>query len=140
MFQVSPSMTPGNQKWKGAAPLFNNRAEEINKFLYLRRNWLFILSKINIRMTANKNTDEANAWVKKYFKEASEDIKLFVLIIKGINDNKLISNPIHAPNQDVDETVTRVPLIRVIKNNKLDEFLKIKKKRVKTFISGVWTQ
>ena len=63
-----------------------------------------------------------------------------MLIIKGINDNKLISNPIQAPNQDVDETVTRVPLTRVIKNNSLDEFLKIKKKRVKTFISGVWTQ
>lgn len=60
-----------------------------------------------------------------------------MLIIKGINDNKLISNPIQAPNQEVEETVIRVPLIRVIKNKSLDEFLKIKKKRIKTFISGV---
>ena len=28
-----------------------------------------------------------------------------VLDIRGINDNKLISNPIHAPNQESDETV-----------------------------------
>ena len=56
---------------------------------------------------------------------------------KGINDNKLISNPIQAPNQEVDEIVIKVPLIKVIRNNNLDEFLKIKKKRIKTFISGV---
>ena len=140
MFQVNPSITPGNQKWNGAAPLFKSRAEEIKRFLYFKRNSLFILSKTNIKITANKNTEEASACVKKYFKEASDDIKLFVLIIKGINDNKLISNPIHAPSQDVDEIVTSVPLIRVIKNSNLDEFLKIKKKRIKTFISGVWAQ
>jgi hypothetical protein len=60
-----------------------------------------------------------------------------VLIIKGINDNKLISNPIHAPNQEFEEIVINVPLINVIKNNNLDEFLKIKKKRIITFINGV---
>lgn len=140
MFQVKPSITPGNQKWNGAAPLFNRRAEEINRFLCFIKNTLFILSKINIKITANRKTEEAKAWVKKYLREASDDIKLFVLIIKGINDNKLISNPIQAPNQEVEETVIRVPLIRVIKNKSLDEFLKIKKKRIKTFISGVWTQ
>ena len=94
----------------------------------------------NIKIIANKRIEEAKAWIKKYFKAASEDIKLFVLIIKGINDNKLISNPIQAPNQEVDEIVIKVPLVKVIRNNNLDEFLKIKKKRIKTFISGVWTQ
>jgi hypothetical protein len=60
-----------------------------------------------------------------------------VFIIKGIKDNKLISNPIHAPNHEVEEIVINVPLIKVIKNNNLYEFLKIKKKRSKTFINGV---
>lgn len=92
---------------------------------------------INIKITANKKIAEARACVKKYFSEASEDIKLFVLIIKGINDNKLISNPIQAPNQEFDEMVIKVPPTKVIKNNNLDEFLKIKKKRIITFISGV---
>jgi hypothetical protein len=33
--------------------------------------------------------------------------------------------------------VIKVPPTKVIKNNNLDEFLKIKKKRIITFISGV---
>lgn len=65
------------------------------------------------------------------------DIKLFVLIIKGINDNKLISNPIQAPSQELEDTVIIVLLIKVKKNSNLAEFLNIKKKRVKTFINGV---
>lgn len=65
------------------------------------------------------------------------DIKLLVLIIKGINDIKLISNPIQAPNQELEETVIIVLLIKVRKNNNLAEFLNIKKKRIKTFINGV---
>lgn len=59
---------------------------------------------------------EANACVKKYFKEASVDIKLFVSIIKGIKDNKLISNPIQALNHEFEEIVIIVPLIKVVKN------------------------
>lgn len=65
------------------------------------------------------------------------DIRFVVLIIKGINDNRLISNPIQAPNQELDEIVIKVLLIKVKKNNNLAEFLNIKKKRVKTFINGV---
>lgn len=63
-----------------------------------------------------------------------------MLIIKGINDSKLISNPTQAPNQELEEIVIIVLLIKVKKNNNLDEFLNIKKKRIKTFINGVWTQ
>jgi len=54
-----------------------------------------------------------------------------------MNDNKLISNPIHALSHEFEEIVISVPLIKVIKNNNLDEFLKIKKKRIKTFINRV---
>lgn len=103
-------------------------------------NWKLIL-KINIyKITENNKADEAKACVKKYFKEASVDKELFVLIIRGINDNKLISKPIHAPSHEFAEIEIKVPIINVKKNSILAEFLKIKKKRIKTFISGVWAQ
>jgi hypothetical protein len=34
-----------------------------------------------------------------------------VLIIRGIKDNKLISNPIHIPNQEDEEIEIRDPII-----------------------------
>lgn len=68
------------------------------------------------KIELNKKIAEAKAWVKKYFKEASVDNKLFVSIIKGINDSKLISNPIQAPNQELEETEINVPLINVVRN------------------------
>lgn len=40
-------------------------------------------------------------------------------IIKGIKDNKLISKPIQAPNQEEEEIVSKEPLIREIRNNLL---------------------
>lgn len=64
----------------------------------------------------NSNVAEANAWIRKYFKDASVVNILSLLEIRGINDNKLISNPIHAPNQEFDEIVINNPLIKVDKN------------------------
>jgi len=93
-----------------------------------------------IKITANNKTVEAKAWVKKYFKEDSVDFKLFLSLIRGIKDNKLISKPIQAPNQELEVTVIIVPVIITIKNKIFEELFKIKKKRIKTFISGVWTQ
>ena len=63
--------------------------------------------------------EEANAWIKKYFREDSEDIKFFVSFIRGINDNKLISNPIHALIHVFEEIVIKVPSIKVKTNNNL---------------------
>lgn len=61
-------------------------------------------------------------------------------LIRGIKANKLISNPIHALNQELAEIEIRVPIIKIAKNIILDELLKIKKKRIRTFINGVWAQ
>lgn len=74
--------------------------------------------------------DEAKAWIKKYFKAASLDIKLLISIIKGIIDNKLISSPIHTPNHELAEIEINVPKIIEIKKINFDEFFNIKKKRV----------
>lgn len=46
----------------------------------------------------NKNTVEAIAWIKKYFIDDSLEYLLLFIFIIGINDNKLISNPIHVPS------------------------------------------
>lgn len=91
------------------------------------------------KIVENNKIEEAKAWVKKYFSEASLDIKL-LSFIRGINDNKLISSPIQAPNHELDEIVTIVLIIKIKKNKIFDELLKIKKKRIKTFMSGVWAQ
>lgn len=71
------------------------------------------------KIIENKKIAEAMAWVKKYFREDSEENKFFDLIIRGIKDSKLISKPIQILNQDVDETATKVPIIIEEKNNAL---------------------
>jgi len=95
LFQFNPSITSGNQKWKGAAPIFVNKAElKINNKGLLIKN---ILKFIDIIMIENKKIVEAMACVIKYFREASEEKRFFVLFIRGMIDNRLISNPIHIP-------------------------------------------
>lgn len=91
------------------------------------------------KIVENNKIEEANACVRKYLSEASFDIKLLSLI-RGIKDNKLISNPIQALNQEFAEIVIIVLIIKIKKNKIFDELLKIKKKRIKTFINGVWAQ
>lgn len=70
-------------------------------------------------MIENKKIEEANAWVKKYFNEDSEENKFFDLIIKGIKDNKLISSPIQILNHDEEEIAIKVPVIMDNKNKNL---------------------
>lgn len=113
--QDNPSITLGNQKWKGADPIFINKEEliiiEMNKL-----NSKFFKKIILIKIE-NKKLIEAIDWVRKYFNEASEDNKLFELEIRGINLNKLISNPIQHPNQELEEIEMKVLKIKIkIKN------------------------
>lgn len=103
-----------------------------------RFNWKIIFCKIINKIIENNNKEEAKAWIKKYFKDASVDIKLFVLIIKGINDKRLISNPIQALNHEFEEMVIIDPKIIVKKKIIVEEFFVIKKKRL-FFIVRVWT-
>ena len=67
-------------------------------------------------MIANSNILEARAWVRKYFRAASDDFKLFISFIKGINANKLISRPIHILNQLFEDMVMVVPTIMEVVN------------------------
>lgn len=65
------------------------------------------------------------------------DVKLFVLIIRGIKDNKFNSSPIHIPIQEEEDNVIKVPIIKVKIKIILEIKFIIKKKRIKTFIRGV---
>lgn len=93
--------------------------------------------KIINKIIENNNKEEANAWVKKYFNEASVDIRLLVLIIKGIKDKRLISRPIHTPSHEFDEIEINVPKIIENKKINLDKFLTIKKKRINLYSQGM---
>lgn len=98
------------------------------------------LNDREVKITANNKVAEARAWVKKYFKEASLENKFREVDIRGIKDNRLISSPIQAPNQELADTVINVPLIKVIINRNFVGLLNIRRKKGKTSISGVWTQ
>lgn len=139
LIQFKPSITIGNQKWKGAIPVFNIKAEAKIILILAMLKFIFHSIKNENKIIENNKILEAKAWVRKYFKEASEENKLFNFIVKGTKDNKLISKPIHTLNQDEEETLIIVPKNNVNKNSILYEFFKIKKKRIKTFIYRVWT-
>lgn len=66
------------------------------------------LKKIILIRIIKRKLIEAIAWIKKYFRAASEDNKFFELEIKGINLIRLISNPIQHPNQELAEIVIKV--------------------------------
>jgi len=84
--------------------------------------------------------EDAIAWIRKYLIEDSTDWKDILLISMGAILIKLISNPIQAVNQEEEETQIVVPRIKVgMKIRNLD-LIKIKKKKVETSVSGVWTQ
>lgn len=127
----NPSTILGNQKWKGAEPIFIIKEEliKIDNKLFISK----FFNKIIFNKIENKKLIEAIDWVKKYFKEASEVNKLLECEIKGINLNKLISNPIQQPNHELDEIEIKVLKIKINKKNILLEFTlnKIKNNLIK---------
>lgn len=91
------------------------------------------IMKVNI-------SDEAMAWIIKYFIAASVDNMLSLNDISGIKAIKLISNPIHVAGHELDLIEIIVPKNNIIINKNLDGLkIEIKKKRINTFINGVWT-
>lgn len=68
--QFRPSMTSGNQAWKGAAPILVNKAEFI--IIIKTEFWGKISVKFKLIIIENKKITEAKACVMKYFKADSE--------------------------------------------------------------------
>jgi len=118
LIQFNPSITIGNQKWKGAIPIFIIKEEaKIILILELKFNKNFHSIIKENRIIENNKILEARACVKKYFKEASDENKLFNFIVKGIKDNKLISKPIQILNQEDEQTLIMVLINKVNINN-----------------------
>lgn len=120
--QDNPSIILGYQKWNGADPIFINIVELIIIEMKLLISKFFIIIIFN--KIENKKLIEAIDWIKKYFKEASEERRLFKLEIKGINLSKLISNPIQQPIQELEEIEIIVLKNKIKKKNILLEFIR----------------
>ena len=56
--------------------------------------------------TINSSVAEVSTCTTKYFNDASVLYLFLTLDIKGINDIRLISNPIHAPSHELEYTDT----------------------------------
>ena len=72
----------------------------------------------------------------KYFSEASVLYIFLALDIRGINDIRLISRPIHAPSHELENTDTNTPLIKVVNKRILVEFLGIREVSLFTLFMG----
>lgn len=71
LYQDNPSITSGNQKWKGAAPILVIKAE-----LKIIKDKLFIQiveNILDIEIIENMRIVEAKAWAIKYFIAASDE-------------------------------------------------------------------
>lgn len=116
LIQVKFFITSGNQKWKGAAPSFINKAESMiiikNELIWGLKNSL----NINIKITENNKIIEAIAWAIKYLIEDSEENIFLGALNRGIIDKRLISRPIHIPNHLIDEIEIKDPITRKLKN------------------------
>lgn len=117
LIHVSPSITIGNQKWNGAIPTFIIKQELKIIFIVVLNFKKFFKDNIEKKIIKNNKILEAKAWVKKYFNIDSDEYKLLTFIIRGINDNKLISNPIQILNQEDEQILIKVPKNNIIKNN-----------------------
>ena len=120
---IKPSKVGGNQKWKGAEPAFNNKAADRdaeNKCVF------------NIIITPEiSKIVEPRAWIKKYFKAASDEYWLSFIVINGIKESKFNSNPIQAPNQELAQIEITIPKIKVLINKKREGENIIKKRKIR---------
>ena len=59
------------------------------------------------------------------------------LDIRGINDIRLISRPIHAPSLELEDVDTNTPPTKIISKGNLVEFLGIREESVITYLWGM---
>lgn len=131
---LNPSITPGNHQWSGAAPLFSRSGVQMIIGVYAfssRAN----KSSVNVFITTiNSRVADASTCTMKYFSEASVLYMFLTLDIRGIKDIRLISNPIHAPSHELEDTDTNTPLTKVVNNRILVEFLGIREESFTLFM------
>lgn len=119
---IIPSITCGNHKWKGAAPIFKIKASKIKiKAIF----WNIIIKQLLMIII-----DDPRAWIRKYLIAASEIVFSGLDEIKGINDIKFNSKPTQAVNQDVEEIAMNEPVIKEEINIILIGIRNIKKRKI----------
>jgi len=103
------------------------RASEVVIVKVLR----FIIGDLWCRsiIIAERRIIEARAWIRKYFSADSVIRWLLVFEVRGIKDRRLISNPIQAPYQEVDDTEINDPTINVSMNINILGLVSIRKRR-----------
>jgi len=74
----------------------------------------------------NNNVADASTCTVKYLNEASVVYMLLTLDIRGMNDIRLFSRPIHAPNHELEDTDTNTPPTKVISKRIFLELLGIR--------------
>jgi hypothetical protein len=80
------------------------------------------------------NVAEARTCTIKYFSEASVLYIFLTLDIRGINDNRLITRPIHAPKHELEDTDTNTPPTKVVSKRILIEFLGTREESLTLFM------
>ena len=95
-------------------------------------------SSVKVFITTMKsNVAEARTCTIKYFSEASVLYMFLMLDIRGINDIRLISRPIHAPSHELEDTDTNTPPTKVVSKRILVEFLGIREERLMLYLWGM---
>ena len=103
-----PCIIGGNQKWRGAAPTFNNRE--------MRMNRPGIVGLMESVAALPIITVEPRAWIKKYLRADSEEYEFWWEQMIGTKDKRLSSSPSQLENQELADTAIMVPEISVLKN------------------------
>jgi len=116
--QPIPCITEGNQKWTGAAPIFKRRALKIT-----------VLGSIEITNNlgaAAKIKADPKAWIRKYFRAASDEYKFDFDVMRGMKESRFSSSPSQAVNHEEEEKAIKVPVRREsINNNRAGWIVKI---------------
>ena len=73
----------------------------------------------------------------KYFNEASVLYMFLTLAIRGMNDIRLISKPIHAPSHELEDTDTNIPPTKVISKRIFVELLGVREESVILYLWGM---
>jgi len=81
----------------------------------------------------NRSVAEASTFTMKYYNKASVLYKFLTLDIRGINDIRLISRPIHAPSHVLEDTDTNTSPTRIISKRILVELLGTREESVISF-------
>jgi len=95
-------------------------------------------SSVNVFITTmNNSVAEASTCTMKYFNEAAVLYRFLTLDIKGMNDIRLISGPIHAPNHELEDTDSNTPPTKVISKRIFVELLGIREESVIHYVWGM---